>query len=173
MGLNLKELKRVEAPEVEVDICQVEPKGPVFRVRCTALDLEEFNEIEKKLSEIRKKGTERPGFRVDPQAQKRATEMFADEFCRRFIRSWVGLSLQNFDFLCKDGDLFDLSDPETKAHYDATATDKWTEANCIAFEHSAAVTLYRKALGEQFGDLIWEALKNDHKNRRDSVEAKK
>jgi hypothetical protein len=120
---------------IDCQIVQADPLGPAFVVKVRQMQVAEYRKVFEKLN----KGNQTGGFR----SNKTLNDKVDRDYLKRAIVDWSGLTPDNFNAICRSGKkLVGPKDGE------------------IQYSEDVAFYLYRNTFPSDFGDPIWETLKN-------------
>jgi len=129
------ELEEVDDPVIECPIIQVDELGPVFVVFVKQMPVKRYKKIFEKLSNQPTSG----GFRKNKSLDDKVDR----DYLREVISGWRGLTVDNFNGFVKSGMVL-----------------KGPKEGEIEYSEDAAFFCYRNSFPSEFGDKLWDTLKN-------------
>ena len=141
-------IEQAEDKVLDCHIVQADPLGPAFVCKIRQMPVKEYRKVFEKLNANQSGG----GFR-NKTAQNDKVDR---DYLKRAIIDWTGLTVENWNAICRDGNV--LNGPKE---------------GLIQYSEDAAFYLYRNTFPSDFGDPIWETLKNGAEEQEQEEEAKK
>lgn len=132
---------------LDCHIVQADPLGPSFVCQIRQMPVKEYRKVFEKLNANQSSG----GFR-NKSAQNDKVDR---DYLKRAVVSWSGLTTDNWNAICRDGKK--LVGPKD---------------GVIEYSEDAAFYLYRNTFPSDFGDPIWETLKNGAEEQEDKEDDK-
>lgn len=127
---------------LDCHIVQDDPLGPAFVCKIRQMPVKEYRKVFEKLNQNQNAG----GFRRNTAQNDKVDR----EYLKRAIVDWSGLTIDNWNAICRDGKK--LTGPK---------------GGEIAYSEDAAFYLYRNTFPSDFGDPVWETLKNGAEEQED------
>lgn len=121
---------------LDCQIVQADPLGPPFIVKVRQMSVVEYRKVFDKLN----KGNQTGGFR----SNKALNDKVDRDYLKRAVVGISGLTVDNWNSIVRDG-------------HKLKAVDKNAE---IEYSEDLIFYLYRNTFPSDFGDPIWETLKN-------------
>lgn len=135
-GFNIEE---DDTKPLNCQIIQADPLGPAFVVHVRKMPVVEYRKVFDKLN----KGNQTGGFR----SNKALNDKVDRDYLKRAVVGISGLTVDNYNAIVRDGNKLVLE----------KGIDKNTE---IQYSEDLIFYLYRNSFPSDFGDMIWETLKN-------------
>lgn len=129
------ELEEVEDKIVDCPIIQADDLGPTFTVKVRLMPVKEYRKVFEKLNQQSNTG----GFRKSNTLNDKVDK----DYLKRAVVDWSGLSCDNWNAICRDGRVL-----------------KGPKGGTIEHSEEACFHLYRNTFPSDFGDKVWEILKN-------------